>query len=373
MEGSEDISYGISSKIEDSRTIDHVWITLLHIYQLNWKKSRQLPTWKLKSPRHTFPTDHMYFYANTSAYPDGFEIFAPGNLTITTLQLIQYGPPEAITYEDYSIEFSVCEHVYGKFGHVNNLSAFILDKIEGFGEEYGDDVNTWEVAGDLYSSFNKRIILPVNAGQVLGRAGIVGGYDFWLKDDRVILEWVNQDWTNEYQNTVCPLDYFNATLKSEMEAKLLRWGGIPVEPAGYSGQIEFDVPDHAQGIWVREDWSNRAEDNGLALVYNNFNASEGAISVGLAGNSSWDSRVYYFHPAGSGFRNRNFSQVSNDGNVYYYFSEYFKSGSIYTKVVLLKMTGSREILLHFIDYGTGEVPSDPSSLFNASEAIKYVR
>jgi len=234
-------------------------------------------------------------------------------------------------------------------------------------------VNTWEVAGDSFSSYTKPLTLSVETGQVLGRAGIFGGYDFWLKDDRVILEWINQEWTTEFQHTACPLAYFTTTLKSEMEAKLLKWGMYPVEPAGFCGRIDFDVADRAQGIWVKEDWSDRVEDYGLTLAYNNFNASEGAISIGLAGNSSWDSYVYFFHPVDSGFRNRNFSQVSNDRNVYYYFSENFKSGSIYTKVVLLKMTGNREILLQYIDRGTGEIPSDPSSLFNASEATRYTR
>ncbi|RLI63409.1 MAG: hypothetical protein DRO63_08490 [Candidatus Gerdarchaeota archaeon] len=72
------------------------------------------------------------------------------------------------------------------------------------------------------------------------------------------------------------------------------WSGTPVEPAGYCGPIAFDIPDTAQGIWVRDGWMNRWEDHGLSLVYSNTNASQGAISIGHALNSTWDSRVYLF-------------------------------------------------------------------------------
>ncbi|GAG79770.1 unnamed protein product, partial [marine sediment metagenome] len=134
-------------------------------------------------------------------------------------------------------------------------------------------------------------------------------------------------------------------LKTILHAAIGGW--IPVDPPGYCGKIDFDVLNTAQGIWQKEVWSgDSVEEFGLALVYSNFNASKGAFSIADAGNSTWDKSVYHFSPSDSGLLNRNFSQVTNDGNVYYYLCEEFKIGMIYTKAVLIKMTANRELYLH---------------------------
>jgi len=71
--------------------------------------------------------------------------------------------------------------------------------------------------------------------------------------------------------------------------------------------------------------------------------------------------------------NRNFSQVTNDGNIYYYLCEEFKTGMIYSKVILIKMTADRELYLQFIDQDGVEIPADPTVLYNQALAIKYIR
>jgi hypothetical protein len=331
------------------------------------------PLGNLNPPGHTFPTDHMYFNCDRLTYPDGFEIYAPGNLTITRLSKVEYDPPQVGISEDYSIEFTVCNKIWGRFGHVNNLSSNLLNEIDDFGEEYGDEVYEWEVAGRDYTSYNKRVTLKVTSGLLLGRAGYMGGYDFWLKDERVNLFWVNSEWTQEFQNTVCPLDYFTDTIKNDLYAKVAGWGGQPTDPPEYGGKIDFDIANTAQGIWLRDGWTTRREDNGLSLVYSNFNASKGAISVGYALDSSWDSQVYLFNPQNNGFMNRNFSQVTNDGNIYYYYCEGFEYGTGYDQVVLLKMIGNRALYIQYIDQSGSLLPADPTVLFDELSAIYYTR
>ncbi|NHJ85499.1 MAG: hypothetical protein FK734_08555 [Asgard group archaeon] len=335
-----------------------------------------VPLGNLNPPGHTYPTDHMYFFTNSTYYIDGFEIFSPGNITITLISKVEYNPAQiAGVTQDYTIDFVVCSAVSGRFGHINNISTFLSDITGEFGDEYGDEESSYEIDGRIYTNYKKRITIDVPSGQLLGRAGIGGGgYDFWLKDSRVTLEWVNNDISSSFQHTVCPLNYFVDSLKNVMITKLNAWGGIPVYPPGYCGRIAFDVAGTAQGIWKREGWSgNEAEERGLSLVYSNLNASMGAISIGNAENDTWDKRAYYFSPAESGFRNRNFSQVTPDGNIYYYFCNEFTSGSDYTKVILIKMTAERELYLHFIDTGGIPLPSDPSSLFDQMLAVKYIR
>ncbi len=337
------------------------------------KLTNIVPLGNLNPPGHTFPTDHMYFFTNTTMYPDGFAIYAPGAIIINVLSKVEYSNPHNNISEDFTIDFDVCRNVWGKFGHVNNLSTYLWSRVGGFGAEYGDRVNFWQVAGDNFTAYQKSISLSVSAGQELGVAGWGGGYDFWLKDDRVTHSWVNSQWTQEFQHTVCPLTYFNASIRSALQSKLADWSGAPVSPANYCGRIAFDVPNTAQGIWTQQGYVGRAEDYGLSLVYSNFNASLGAISIGIAGNSSWDSRAYTFNPAGDGFRNRVFDEVTTDGNVYYYFCDGFSFGSGYSKVILLKMVADRQIRLQFIQYGGTLLPSDPSPLWNESNSVLYLR
>ncbi|HUT79800.1 MAG TPA: hypothetical protein VMZ29_01250 [Candidatus Bathyarchaeia archaeon] len=331
-----------------------------------------VPLGNLNPPGHTYPTDHMYFFTDTMIYPDGFEIYAPGNITMTRISKITYNPPQGTTSEDYTIDFSVCKHVTGRFGHINNLSIALLDLTGEFGEEYGDQVESYEIDGRIFTSYKKSITLNLLSGQLLGRAGQGGGYDFWLKDDRVELIWVNNDISRNFQHTVCPLDYFTDALKTNLVAKLGGWMGL--DPPGYCGRIDFDVPNTAQGIWTTVGYTGQnPEEFGLALVYNNFNASMAAISIGNAGNSTWDSRVYDFSPRNSGNLNRNFSQVTNDGAIYYYLCNGFEFGLIYTKAILIKMTGDRSLLLQFVDRNGLEIPSDPTTLFDEELAVAYYR
>jgi hypothetical protein len=330
------------------------------------------PLGNLNPPGHTFPTDHMYFYTNITMYPDGFEIYAPGFLHVESIEKVEYNPPQGNISEDFTINFYACRDVSGRFAHVNNLSDYLWSKVSGFGIAYGDSVDKYEVAGMNVTRFIKNVNFDVDGGVPLGIAGLGGGYDFWLKDDRIQLNWVNNDWTREFQYAACPLDYFTDPLKSNMTTYLKNYDNTPVFPANYCGRVDFDVANTAQGIWVRNGYSGRPEDNGLSLVYSNFNASLGSISIGYAGNSTWDSRVYTFDPSGTGFKNRRFGEVTNDGNVYFYLCKEFYSGH-YTKVIFLKMITNRSIKLQFYDNGGSPLPADPRTYWNESKTILYSR
>ena len=333
------------------------------------------PLGNLNPPGHTYPTDHIYYFTNQTAFPDGFEIYAPGEILITQIDKVTYDPPQvAGVTTDYTIEFSVCSKVKGKFGHANNLSTYLSDLIGEFGAEYGDSEDSYEIDGRIYTKYVKNLRLKISAGQLLGRAGLGGsGYDFWLKDSRVKLEWVNSDISRSYANTVCPIAYFTDDLKNSQLALLKYWDGTPVDPSGYCGKIDFDVENTAQGVWAREGFGGHdAEEYGLALVYSNFNASKGAFSVGNAENPSWDKRTYYFNPEDSGYLNRNFSQVTYDNNVYYYICDYFGNGIDVYKVLLLKMTANNELLLQFVE-STSPLTSNLQSLFDANNAVHYYR
>lgn len=336
------------------------------------------PLGNLNPPGHTFPTDHVYFYATNMSDP--FQVYSPGAITITGLQAVHYDPPQGGISDDYSIEFRVCRELSGKFGHINNLSALLWSKISPFGSA-GDQVQSWVVASRTYTSYKKVVSISVAAGDLLGIAGLGGGYDFWLKDTRVMLSWVNQDWPREFQNTVCPLDYFTPSLKAGMQLYLRDYALNPVDPPGYGGKIDFDVAGTAQGIWVRGDYtssgSTRAEDVGLALVYSNFNASKGAISIVIAGASSgtytWDEAVYMFAPAHVGFQNRAFDEITPSSSIYYYFYEGAGTPGAYTKAILLRMDDASHVRIQFVDNGAIALPTDPSVNWSTPASVVYYR
>ncbi|NHK32308.1 MAG: hypothetical protein FK730_13215 [Asgard group archaeon] len=329
------------------------------------------PLGGLNPPDHTYPTDHIYFYSNTTLYPDGFEIYSPSAIIINQMVKVEYNPAYEGLTEDFVINFDVCLKINGCFGHINNLSTFLIDKVGEFGEEFGDTVMKYELAEHNITRYTKNVKIRILAGQLLGRAGLFGAYDFMLDDTQVKSEWVNEDMSEALQHKVCPLNYFIDDLKTNMMAKLGNWEGNPTVPVGYCGKIDFDIPNTAQGIWRREGFDNY-ELNGLALVYDNFNSSQGAISIGLAGNSTWDGEVYYFNPTTSDLRNRQFDQVTNDGNIYYYYCNPQYDSSGYYKVILIKMTSNQELLLQFIDHGP-PTPIDPISLFDIAKIVTYIR
>ncbi|MHA1838504.1 MAG: hypothetical protein ACTSYO_00890 [Candidatus Ranarchaeia archaeon] len=339
-----------------------------------------VPLGNLNPPSHTYPTDHMYFYSDNDM---GFEVFAPGDILITQISEVTYSNYSIRSYSsDYTIDFQVCTYVSGRFGHINNISADIWSLIGRFGEAYGDIVDSWQVADDNVTAYRKHLMLRGSSGSLLGIAGVSGGaLDFWLKDQRVSLDFVNPDHTREYQYTVCPLQFFTLDLRDQMSAKLGDWMGNPVYPnASYCGRVAFDVYGAAQGIWTVE-WheeytSLRPEDMGLALVYSNFNASMGTISVGAI-HKGWDSQVYYFNPSDTGVRNRVFNEVTADGTVYWYqfYDNTFwpPSKIVEDKCILLKMINDTALMIQFIDNKGDPIYGDPTALWNESETVLFVR
>jgi hypothetical protein len=113
-------------------------------------------------------------------------------------------------------------------------------------------------------------------------------------------------------------------------------------------------------------------------VYDNFNASKAAISIGIAGVDSstyiWDEQVYRLTPAHAGFANRDFDEVTPDGNIYYYFYEGAGSPGAYTKAILLKMDDASHVRVQFVDNGAIPFPADdPSGSWALPGTVVYYR
>ena len=79
-----------------------------------------LPLGAINPPRHTLPTEHMYF----KLYEE-VNLRAPAEVYI-----INVGGPLDVDAGDYSLRFALCEDVYGYFDHISSLSDEIKTMIK---------------------------------------------------------------------------------------------------------------------------------------------------------------------------------------------------------------------------------------------------
>lgn len=303
---------------------------------------------------HTFPTDHIYMYIRLSdatdpgSAPASVNVYSPGNL-----YLVQVSAGENITdgYTDYSLFFMPCRDFQGYFGHIQTLSDTMSQKI---GSLSGSDVSCadpYTVGGKTFRQCTKDVAIEIEGGELIGTAGREGqnALDFGAYDSRVTpLAFANPDrWGTsatgfDKLQMVCPLNYFSSATKSELEAKLGSYNGSTqrsIEPI--CGEIMQDISGTAQGIWFISGTQNDfSEDAQLALVHDNVDPTHPVFSTGNSiTNLSYG--VYVFTPQSSGFTNRDFGDITNDGNIYC-----FELSS--SKTVILQMISTTTLTIEKI-------------------------
>ncbi|MBI4238631.1 MAG: hypothetical protein HY696_09495 [Deltaproteobacteria bacterium] len=305
-----------------------------------------VPLGNLNPTGHTFPTNHLYLYLKTDdiGVSQTTPLYAPGDLRITAISASTYTsatPP----YTDYQLYFSPCRDLQVYFLHVSGLSDTINAQL-------GDasDCTDYTTGGTSVHFCSYRLALDIAAGTQLGTAGGNPGQralDFGGSDARITaLPFAatryqsSSDGLDQY-HVICPLDYFTTELQATLQSRLGRYDGTTlrtVEPR--CGEVEQDEPGTAQGIWfVNGTTSFQQEDPHLALVHDNIDPTLGAFSVG-ASIPSLSSGAYFFTPTHSGTVNRDFDEVTNDGNTYCYdsFQNYVGESIASQFVILLRLT-----------------------------------
>ena len=282
------------------------------------------PLGNLAPSGHTFPTNHLYFYIRKSnpsdlnSAPVQIPFYAPGNVRITDIQY-------ASGSNDYSLIFSPCTQITGKFNHITSLIQSLLDQYNSAAVNWTQSYTTGGVASTVT---DKTVSIDVTAGEQLGTAGGRSGQnalDFEAYDTRSWMTFANNSrWTGNLRNAVCALNYFGGlagTLDGYLNDPFRTAGSTTRTASPICGQIDQDVANTAQGDWIHTGGSLFPEDPNLALVHDNINPSYGAFSIGTSiGNTQG---IYYFNPTSSGLVNRDFSQVTADGNVYCYQADFY--------------------------------------------------
>lgn len=258
------------------------------------------PLGNLNPPEHTLPTEHMYLHLTSQGIP----LRAPADIRITGISSTSN---HETNEQDYSLEFSLCKDVHGYFIH--------LKKIEPELQEYLLDCRGNVYGGGKYEHCWTNISHDVTAGEVLGTVGneMQTNFDFGVYDYRTTLDYANPPrYSGRSLHITCPIELFDDATKSEFYSKISR----TADPK--CGEVMQDVKDTLQGNWFFEDvkigqpseWTQH-----LSFAHDNSDPSKAVISIG---GVFTDASRWIFTPKDSGFVDREFRNVTSDGNIYCY-------------------------------------------------------
>ncbi|PIR21306.1 MAG: hypothetical protein COV45_00745 [Deltaproteobacteria bacterium CG11_big_fil_rev_8_21_14_0_20_47_16] len=278
------------------------------------------PLGNLNPPDHTFPSNHLYFYIKNStggSSVDNVPLYAPATATITN---ISSGTSLATNKTDYSIIFYPCTQLQAYFYHVATLSSEILSAFNSADKS----CNTYNPGSGDTTHCSAGVDIPITAGEQIGTVGgpTTSSYavDLGLYDNRITaLIYANDARIraegNGYDDfhVVCAIDYFTATLKTQLEAALNR----PANALPLCGSVDQDVANTAQGKWFEPSAGSpaSAESGNIALVHSNIDPTLGIFSIG---NATIGVNTPSFTPTHTGTINREFSEVTADGKIYCY-------------------------------------------------------
>jgi len=285
------------------------------------------PLGNLNPSGHVFPTDHIYFYLTN--YLSSYNLYSPGDATV-----IQISASEHVTdgFTDYTFTFQPCNEFKAQFGHVSALA----DKLsQALSAPYQWD-STYSTGGKTYRNYGKNVSLTITAGEQIGTVGGNAGQmalDMNAYDSRITLNFANLSrWSqrSDTTHTVCPINYYSSDLKTTLTNRFGDYDGNPkrtVDPI--CGTIEQDVAGTTQGNWfVAGTTTFSSEDPHLALVHDNIDPAQAVFSVGTSMSASGlSSGTYQFSPQSSGLVNRDFDDITSDGNAYCFEPNYL-SGKI---------------------------------------------
>ena len=291
-----------------------------------------VPLGNLAPPGHTFPTQHLYFFIRRAGPdpvdfnqpPASVPVFSPGHVWVTSVATSEHlsaSPP----FIDYSLRFMPCNQFTGYFIHVQALSDELL---EGIGSLAEGRCETYSTGGDDFRRCEKRVMVEVQAGEIIGTTGRSGqnALDFGAYDSRVPpLAYANPSRHRsspdgfDQLHLVCAVDRFTPDVRDQLRERLGDHGGAgrrTAEPL--CGQVEQDEPGTTQGKWYLSGTVNSSpEDPHIALVHDNLDPSTGAFSIGTS-VPSIQPGVYHFSPRESGTVNLDFTRVNAIEEVYCY-------------------------------------------------------
>lgn len=285
------------------------------------------------SGTHVLPdqADHIYFYMRDATQLN--PVYAPGNVTLIGVVAVKHfdpADPSSAAY-DYELDFSPCRDVLFWFQHISHVSDPIAAALAATPSPRCQTTSQGnEGTEDCYYP---QLNLALSSGEQVGAAGGPGArvlaFDFGAVDSRaaehVFVDPGIESGTmgQSFLRSVCPLDYYAASLRAALAAQLRNAhpGANGVPACGTTAQ---DKAGTLQGNWYKQGaYTPGAQGpfdflDALAIVHSGNDPTQGELSAGgtLAGN---DSGAQITFPAeSSGVVDREPSQIAPGATVYCY-------------------------------------------------------
>ncbi len=291
---------------------------------------------RLGPPEQTLPKRHPGIMLKERNQP----VVSPGNIILKTIRRNRYVVSDwRQGEEDYSINFDVCEDVYGYLGHLGTLDSATFPTVEW---DRCDTYSTWNETVEACEMLGKG--RRIEAGQPLGTAGFPASdaVDFGLMDQRVHHVYAAPErFTGEFRHAVSQFEYYDSASQSVFFEHLydpLGPESSPVDPRTGKqglrsaaqdspphgeprfGTMAVDVPGTAQGIWAEPggDWSVVSEQHRFIVLANNpyRPTTELTLSLGPDALGAWGYRA---PREATGRLNRVFADITPGSGIHCYF------------------------------------------------------
>lgn len=286
------------------------------------KLTSVFPLGNLAPPGHTIPTEHMFFHITPgNATTETIPLSVPADVYLT---LIAIGHGFTQDPVDYTLYFTLCKNVIGYYNHVKELSPELEDLVSKSSCMFPDESKE--------TRCNIQTLHKIANGVVVGKVGrLQGNFDFGLIDLRKPLTFANPNRYGKRSKYIqCALDYYDSVGKNALYSLIER-------EDGKCGSTAQDVIGTLKGNWfygaaradMGGDW-----DKLLAFADDSRKPSISVVSIGgiFSSAEKWE-----FTPESYGTKNRAFSEVMPDGQIYCYEAS-GKSGRI-----IVQLTSQTEL------------------------------
>ncbi len=302
---------------------------------------------------HVIPTKHIYFIAKDPDHQPLTDIYAPGDLHITTIEQ-WHNLTKNLT--EYFVYTSPCQDIEVNFYHFNELSPKLM---EAFNKKTSCDWQRSEQTGNTSYQHCGKVLhgVTVAAGEVLGKAtpankgGIRQFFDFEMSDHRTqALAFANPkrfEGGFDFKHIVCPLDYFTPALKQKFFSQIADYYNPNLKRTArpLCGEYMQDVPGTAQGVWFKNnsDTADNGENSAVTLAHHNVLTQKGIFSIGTQAMGTIEAGEYPFVPQLSGLINRDFKDVTADGKTYCFEPTGLTGTYNYPFRIILQMTSPTKL------------------------------
>lgn len=325
------------------------------------------PVGNMSPPFHIIPTDHAGFYLRGT----GITLSAPTSLHVTTVRSIHYlASPSRAGQSDFAIYADVCEGYQLAMGHIQTVVPNIQSRV-------GTNCQTYSSSSETIQSCDSGPVnISFSPGDMIGTVGgaSAGGFDFGLYQSSHQNVFVNPSrYSQPTLSAVCPYDPFTPMLRSQIDALMGEPGRPASGEAPLCGTMSVDVAGTARGVWVLQ--SNPVSQAGDESSFVSLTPhplqpqSAQTFSFGPSTLLDFDTGLARYPVATSGRVNRNFRDVSADGQIYCYASDDVQNSSYF-----VRLDGAGVLTIRRLVHARGASPcgADPAS-WTMDTALAFIR